>query len=53
MTQPVLVPLQSTPALQQINTLAQLGVTHEFTNDRFNILIDDLDEGIEQGWAQH
>lgn len=53
MIQPVLDPLQSPPALPQFNTRTQLGVIHEFANDRFNILIQIITQDTKQDWAQH
>lgn len=53
MIQPVLVPLQSSPPFQQIDTWTQLGVIHEFPNDRFNALVQIFSKDIQQDWAQH
>ncbi|TRZ25240.1 hypothetical protein HGM15179_001926 [Zosterops borbonicus] len=51
--QPVQVPLQGLPTLQQINTLAQLDVAHEFMEGTLDDLIRINSKDIKQGWAQH
>ncbi|KAK4819021.1 hypothetical protein QYF61_024137 [Mycteria americana] len=51
--QPVQVPLQSLPALQQINTPAQLGVICKLTEGALDPFIQIIDKDIKQDWPQH
>ncbi|RMC05412.1 hypothetical protein DUI87_18603 [Hirundo rustica rustica] len=51
--QPIQVPLQSSPTLQQIKTCSQLGVNCNLANVRLNPLIQILNKHIKQDWAQH
>ncbi|KAK4830957.1 hypothetical protein QYF61_014416 [Mycteria americana] len=51
--QPVQVPLQSLPTLQQINTPTQLGVVCKLTEGALNPLIQIIDKGMKQNWPQH
>lgn len=48
----VQVPLQNLPALQQINTPAQLGVIHKFTESALDPLIQIISKDIKQDWGQ-
>ncbi|KAK4811468.1 hypothetical protein QYF61_010347 [Mycteria americana] len=51
--QPVQVPLQSLPTLEQINTPAQLGVICKLTEGALNPLIQVIDKDIKQDWPQN
>ncbi|KAK4822237.1 hypothetical protein QYF61_011878 [Mycteria americana] len=51
--QPVQVPLQSPPTLQQINTPAQLGVICKLTEGALDPLIQIIDKDIKQDWPQN
>ncbi|KAK4817189.1 LOW QUALITY PROTEIN: hypothetical protein QYF61_003582, partial [Mycteria americana] len=51
--QPVQVPLQSLPALQQINTPAQLGVICKLTEGALDPFVQILDKDVKQNWPQH
>ncbi|KAK4822635.1 hypothetical protein QYF61_018587 [Mycteria americana] len=51
--QPVQVPLQSLPALQQINTPTQLGVICKLTEGALDPLVQIIDKGIKHNWPQH
>ncbi|KAK4810059.1 hypothetical protein QYF61_007223 [Mycteria americana] len=51
--QPVQVPLQSLPTLQQINTPTQLGVICKLIEGALNPLIQIIDKDIKQEWPQH
>ncbi|KAK4813127.1 hypothetical protein QYF61_011338 [Mycteria americana] len=51
--QPVQVPLQSLPTLQQINTPAQLGVICKLTEGALNPLVQITDDDIKQDWPQY
>ncbi|KAK4817239.1 hypothetical protein QYF61_005261 [Mycteria americana] len=51
--QPVQVPLQSLPTLQQINTPAQLGVICKLTEGALDPLVQIIDKDIKQDWPQH
>ncbi|KAK4807797.1 hypothetical protein QYF61_023630 [Mycteria americana] len=51
--QPVQVPLQSLPPLQQINTPAQLGVICKLTEGALDPLVQIVDKDIKQNWPQH
>ncbi|KAK4822320.1 hypothetical protein QYF61_013019 [Mycteria americana] len=51
--QPVQVPLQSLPALQQINTPTQLGVICKLTEGALDPLVQIIDKDIKQNWPQH
>ncbi|KAK4813151.1 LOW QUALITY PROTEIN: hypothetical protein QYF61_013116 [Mycteria americana] len=51
--QPVQVPLQSLPTLQQINTPAQLGVICKLTEGALNPFVQILHKDIKQTWPQH
>ncbi|KAK4817336.1 hypothetical protein QYF61_010239 [Mycteria americana] len=51
--QPVQVPLQSLPTLQQINTPAQLGVICKLTDGALDPFIQIIDKDVKQNWSQH
>ncbi|KAK4831520.1 hypothetical protein QYF61_018122 [Mycteria americana] len=51
--QPVQVPLQSLPTLQQINTPTQLGVICKLTEGALDPFIQIIDKDIKQDWPQH
>ncbi|KAJ7403659.1 hypothetical protein WISP_149712 [Willisornis vidua] len=51
--QPIQVPLQSSPAFQQVDTPSQFGVICKFANDGLNPLIQIFDKDVKQNWAQH
>ncbi|KAK4829471.1 hypothetical protein QYF61_004761 [Mycteria americana] len=51
--QPVQVPLQSLPTLQQINTPAQLGVVCKLTESTLDPFVQIIDKDIKQNWPQH
>ncbi|KAK4821930.1 hypothetical protein QYF61_004933 [Mycteria americana] len=51
--QPVQVPLQSLPTLQQINTPTQLGVVCKLTEGALNPFVQIIDKDIKQDWPQH
>ncbi|KAK4812136.1 hypothetical protein QYF61_000977 [Mycteria americana] len=51
--QPVQVPLQSLPTLQQIDTPAQLGVICKLTEGALKPFIQIIDKDIKQNWPQH
>ncbi|KAK4832516.1 hypothetical protein QYF61_023581 [Mycteria americana] len=51
--QPVQIPLQSLPTLQQINTPAQLGVICKLTEGALNPFIQIIDKDVKQNWPQH
>ncbi|KAK4819404.1 hypothetical protein QYF61_003675 [Mycteria americana] len=51
--QPVQVPLQSLPTLQQINTPTQLGVICKLTEGALDPFVQIIDKGIKQNWPQH
>ncbi|KAK4821035.1 hypothetical protein QYF61_012215 [Mycteria americana] len=51
--QPVQVPLQSLPPLQQINTPTQLGVICKLTEGALDPFIQIIDKDIKQNWPQH
>ncbi|KAK4817898.1 hypothetical protein QYF61_002282 [Mycteria americana] len=51
--QPVQVPLQSLPTLQQINTPTQLGVICKLTEGALDPFVQIIDEDIKQNWPQH
>ncbi|KAK4810518.1 hypothetical protein QYF61_004481 [Mycteria americana] len=51
--QPVQVPLQSLPTLQQINTPTQLGVICKLTEGALDPFIQITDKDIKQNWPQH
>ncbi|KAK4811465.1 hypothetical protein QYF61_010344 [Mycteria americana] len=51
--QPVQVPLQSLPPLQQINTPAQLGVICKLTEGALDPFIQIIDKDVKQNWPQH
>ncbi|KAK4831064.1 hypothetical protein QYF61_015121 [Mycteria americana] len=51
--QPVQVPLQSLPPLQQINTPAQLGVICKLAEGALDPFIQVIDKDIKQNWPQH
>ncbi|KAK4813572.1 hypothetical protein QYF61_010497 [Mycteria americana] len=52
-TQPVQVPLQSLPTLQQINTPTQLGVICKLTEGALDPLVQIVDKDVKQNWPQH
>ncbi|KAK4810257.1 hypothetical protein QYF61_013072 [Mycteria americana] len=51
--QPVQVPLQSLPLLQQINTPTQLGVVCKLTEGALDPLIQIIDKDVKQDWPQN
>ncbi|KAK4822235.1 hypothetical protein QYF61_011876 [Mycteria americana] len=51
--QPVQVPLQSLPTLEQIDAPAQFGVICNFTEGALNPLIQIIDKDIKQDWPQN
>ncbi|KAK4823737.1 hypothetical protein QYF61_006006 [Mycteria americana] len=51
--QPVEVPLQSLPTLQQINTPTQLGVLCKLAESALDPFIQIIDKDIKQNWPQH
>ncbi|KAK4810733.1 hypothetical protein QYF61_007707 [Mycteria americana] len=51
--QPVQVPLQSLPTLQQINTPTQLGVVCKLTESTLDPFVQIIDKDIKQNWPQH
>ncbi|KAK4813813.1 hypothetical protein QYF61_026417 [Mycteria americana] len=51
--QPVQVPLQSLPTLQQINTPTQLGVVCKLTESTLDPFIQIIDKDVKQNWPQH
>ncbi|KAK4823743.1 hypothetical protein QYF61_006012 [Mycteria americana] len=51
--QPVEVPLQSLPALQQINTPTQLGVICKLAESALDPFIQIIDKDVKQNWPQH
>ncbi|KAK4831320.1 hypothetical protein QYF61_016809 [Mycteria americana] len=51
--QPVQVPLQSLPTLQQINTPAQLGVICKLTEGALDPFVQIIDKDVKQNWPQH
>ncbi|GAB0181288.1 cAMP-dependent protein kinase inhibitor alpha [Grus japonensis] len=51
--QPVQIPLQTLPALKQINTPAQLGVIFKFTEGALNPLAQIIDKDIKENWPQY
>ncbi|KAK4820926.1 hypothetical protein QYF61_008647 [Mycteria americana] len=51
--QPVQVPLQSLPTLQQINTPTQLGVVCKLTESALDPFVQIIDKDIKQNWPQH
>ncbi|KAK4825250.1 hypothetical protein QYF61_025649 [Mycteria americana] len=51
--QPVQVPLQSLPTLQQINIPALLGVICKLTEGALDPLVQIIDKDIKQNWPQH
>lgn len=48
--QPVQIPLQSLPILQQINTSTQFGVICELTEVALDTLIQIIDKDTNQDW---
>ncbi|KAK4826200.1 hypothetical protein QYF61_006144 [Mycteria americana] len=50
--QPVQVPLQSLPALKQINTPTQLGVICKLAEGALDPLVQIIDKDIKQNWPQ-
>ena len=51
--EPVQIPLQSLPALQQINTAAPCGVICELTEGAHSPLVQVIDKDIKQGCLQY
>ncbi|KAK4826170.1 hypothetical protein QYF61_006032 [Mycteria americana] len=51
--QPVQVPLQSLPTLQQINTPTQLGVICKLTESALDPFVQIIDKDVKQNWPQH
>ncbi|MCQ4078742.1 hypothetical protein FK519_28640 [Klebsiella pneumoniae] len=51
--QPVQIPLQSLPTLEQIDTPTQFGVICKLTEGALNPLIQIVDKDIKQDWPQH
>ncbi|KAK4826384.1 hypothetical protein QYF61_008055 [Mycteria americana] len=52
-TQPVQIPLQSLPTLNQINSPAQLGVVCKLTEEALDPFIQIIDKDIKQNWLQY
>jgi len=50
--QPVLIPLQSLPTLEQINSPTQFGVICKLTEETLNHLKQIMDIDIKQDWPQ-
>jgi len=51
--QPVQIPLQSLPTLEQINTAAQLGVICKLAKGALNFRAQIIDKDIKQNWPQY
>ncbi|KAK4811014.1 hypothetical protein QYF61_015718 [Mycteria americana] len=51
--QPVQVPLQSLPTLQQINTPTQLGVICKLTEGALDPFVQIIDKDVKQNWPQY
>ncbi|KAK4815135.1 hypothetical protein QYF61_017576 [Mycteria americana] len=51
--QPVQVPLQSLPTLQQINTPTQLGVVCKLTESALDPFVQIINKDVKQNWPQH
>ncbi|KAK4811265.1 hypothetical protein QYF61_022162 [Mycteria americana] len=51
--QPVQVPLQILPTLQQINTPTQLGVVCKLTEGALDPFVQIIDKDVKQNWPQH
>ncbi|KAK4830590.1 hypothetical protein QYF61_011825 [Mycteria americana] len=51
--QPVQVPLQSLPTLQQINTPTQLGIICKLTEGALDPFVQIIDKDVKQNWPQH
>ncbi|KAK4827890.1 hypothetical protein QYF61_022313 [Mycteria americana] len=51
--QPVQVPLQSLPTVQQINTPTQLGVVCKLTESALDPFVQIIDKDVKQNWPQH
>ncbi|KAK4809954.1 hypothetical protein QYF61_002911 [Mycteria americana] len=51
--QPVQVPLQSLPTLQQINTPTQLRVVCKLTESTLDPFVQIIDKDVKQNWPQH
>ncbi|KAK4832512.1 hypothetical protein QYF61_023577 [Mycteria americana] len=51
--QPVQIPLQSVPALKQINTPTQLGVICKFAEGALDPFVQIIDKDIKQDWPQY
>ncbi|KAK4830689.1 hypothetical protein QYF61_012858 [Mycteria americana] len=51
--QPVQVPLQSLPTLQQINTSTQFGVICKLTEGALDPLVQIIDKDMKQNWPQN
>ncbi|KAK4829607.1 hypothetical protein QYF61_005707 [Mycteria americana] len=51
--QPVQVPLQSLPTLQQINTPTQLGVICKLAESTLDPFVQIIDKDVKQNWPQH
>ncbi|KAK4818987.1 hypothetical protein QYF61_022818 [Mycteria americana] len=51
--QPVHIPLQNLPTLQQINTPTQLGVICKLTEGTLDPFVQIIDKDIKQNWPQH
>ncbi|KAK4826677.1 hypothetical protein QYF61_010686 [Mycteria americana] len=51
--QPVQVPLQSLPTLQQINTPTQLGVICKLTESALDPLVQIIDKDVKQDWPHN
>jgi len=51
--QPVQIPLEGLPTLEQIDTPTQLGVIHKLTEGALNPLIQIIDKDIQQDWPQN
>ncbi|KAK4821791.1 hypothetical protein QYF61_003166 [Mycteria americana] len=51
--QPVQVPLQTLPTLEQINTPAQLGVVCKLTEGALDPFVQIIDKDVKQNWPQY
>ena len=51
--QPVQIPLQSLPTLQQISTPTQLGAACKLTEGAFDPLIQIIGKDIKKDWPHH
>ncbi|PKU39790.1 hypothetical protein llap_9902 [Limosa lapponica baueri] len=51
--QPVQIPLQSPPTLQQVDTPTQLGVICKFTEGALHPLVQIIDKDVKEKWPQY